>query len=104
MAFHELASNAAKYGALSTDTGALAVSWTVSHNSGATLHFMWTESGGPRIAGPPSQRGFGSTLIERTLSHEMDAIVRQEFRPSGLYCTIDIPLTGDIGQVQAFPR
>jgi hypothetical protein len=42
-------------------------------------------------------------LIERTLSHEMDAVVRQEFRPSGLYCAIDIPLTEDIGRVPSFP-
>jgi two-component system CheB/CheR fusion protein len=98
MAFHELASNAAKYGALSTDTGALEISWTVSHNSGAILHFVWTEAGGPPIAAAPSQHGFGSTLIERTLSHEMDAVVRQEFRLSGLHLTIDIPLTGDVGR------
>jgi two-component system, chemotaxis family, CheB/CheR fusion protein len=104
MAFHELASNAAKYGALSTDTGALAVSWTVGHKSPAILHFAWTETGGPPIAAAPSQQGFGSTLIERTLSHEMDAIVRQEFRQSGLHCTIDIPLTGDVGRGQAFAR
>ena len=68
------------------------------------LNFVWAETGGPPIAGPPSRRGFGSTLIERTLSHEMDAEVRQEFRPSGLYCTIDIPLVDDIGQVRDFPR
>jgi two-component system CheB/CheR fusion protein len=104
MAFHELASNAAKYGALSTEAGALAVSWTVSHESGAILHFVWTETGGPPIAHAPSQRGFGSTLIERTLSHEMDAVVRREFRPSGLHCTIDIPLTGEIGRTKVFPR
>jgi two-component system CheB/CheR fusion protein len=103
MAFHELASNAVKYGSLSTDSGTLAVSWSVSHESGATLHFNWIETGGPPIAGPPSQLGFGSTLIERTLSHEMDAVVRQEFRPSGLYCAIDIPLTEDIGRVPSFP-
>ena len=103
MAFHELASNAAKYGALSTDTGALEISWTVSHNSGAMLHFVWTETGGPPIVAAPSQHGFGSTLIERTLSHEMDAVVRQDFRPSGLHLTIDIPLTGDVGRAQAFP-
>jgi two-component system, chemotaxis family, CheB/CheR fusion protein len=103
MAFHELASNAAKYGALSTDAGAISVSWTVSHKSPAILHFVWSETGGPPIAEAPSQRGFGSTLIERTLAHEMDALVRQEFRPSGLHCTINIPLTDDIGHVQAVP-
>jgi two-component system, chemotaxis family, CheB/CheR fusion protein len=104
MAFHELASNAAKYGALSTDTGVLAVSWTVSHKSPATLNFTWAETGGPPIAEAPSQRGFGSTLIERTLSHEMDAVVNQDFRPSGLYCIIEIPLTDEIGRAAGFRR
>jgi two-component system CheB/CheR fusion protein len=104
MAFHELASNAAKHGALSTNTGALAVSWTVSHKSGAMLHFVWTETGGPSIAGAPSQRGFGSTLIERTLAHEMDAVVLQEFLPAGLHCTIDIPLTEDVGPAKGFSQ
>jgi two-component system CheB/CheR fusion protein len=104
LAFHELASNAAKYGALSSNSGSLAVSWTVDRTSGTMLNFIWAETGGPPIAGPPSQRGFGSTLIERTLSHEMDAVVRQEFRPSGLYCTIDIPLMDDIGQVRGLRR
>ena len=99
MVFHELASNAAKYGALSTNAGALAVSWTVSRQSDPVLRFIWTETGGPPIAAAPEQRGFGSTLIERTLSHEMDAVVRQEFRPSGLHCTIDIPLTSEFGHV-----
>jgi two-component system, chemotaxis family, CheB/CheR fusion protein len=99
MAFHELASNAAKYGALSTEAGALTVSWTVVRKPGATLHFTWTETGGPSIPEPPARRGFGSTLIERTLAHEMDAVVRQEFRPTGLHCMIEIPLTADIGHV-----
>jgi two-component system, chemotaxis family, CheB/CheR fusion protein len=102
MAFHELESNAVKYGALSTDTGALSVSWTVSHKSPPILHFVWSETGGPPIAEAPSQRGFGSTLIERTLAHEMDAVVRQEFRSAGLHCTIDIPLTDDVGYAQGF--
>jgi two-component system, chemotaxis family, CheB/CheR fusion protein len=104
MVFHELASNAAKYGALSTEAGSLAVSWTVSRKSRPTLHFLWIETGGPPIAGLPSRRGFGSTLIERTLSREMDAIVTQEFRPSGFCCAIDIPLTSDIGHTQDLPR
>jgi two-component system, chemotaxis family, CheB/CheR fusion protein len=104
MAFHELASNAVKYGALSSNSGVLSVSWAVERTSGAMLKFVWEETGGPSVAEPPARRGFGSTLIERTLTHEMDAVVRQEFRPSGLYCTIDIPLKDDIGQVRVPPR
>ena len=78
--------------------------WAVEHASGATLKFIWEETGGPSLAEAPMRRGFGSTLIERTLTHEMDAAVRLEFRPSGLYCTIDIPLRDDIGQVRVPPR
>jgi two-component system CheB/CheR fusion protein len=100
MAIHELASNAAKYGALSTPAGQLAVSWTVGHLSGDMLSFLWVESGGPPLAGPPAQRGFGSTLIERTLTHELDAVVNREFLPSGLRCTINIPLTAETGEVR----
>ena len=49
---------------------------------------------------PPSRRGFGTTLIERTLSHELDAMVNQEFLESGLRCTIEIPLTDKVGHVR----
>jgi two-component system, chemotaxis family, CheB/CheR fusion protein len=102
LALHELASNAAKYGALSTPAGRLAVSWTtVGHAANRTLSFLWVESGGPPLAGPPLQRGFGTTLIERTLSHEFDAEVHREFLRSGLRCTIDMPLTAEVGAVQA---
>jgi two-component system CheB/CheR fusion protein len=93
MAIHELASNAAKYGALSKPTGALSVTWRIETNEVSLLDFGWIESGGPPIAGPPSRRGFGTTLIERTLSHEFDATVKRNFSASGLKCSIAIPLT-----------
>jgi two-component system, chemotaxis family, CheB/CheR fusion protein len=100
LVMHELASNAAKYGALSTPSGQLIVSWTISHASDSTLSFLWVETGGPSLEGPPAQRGFGTTLIERTLTHEFDAEVHREFRRTGLRCTIDIPLTAEIGENQ----
>jgi two-component system, chemotaxis family, CheB/CheR fusion protein len=100
LAMHELASNAAKYGALSTPSGRLSVSWTIGHASPSTLRFVWVESGGPPIEGPPTPRGFGTTLIERTLTHEFDAEVHREFLRSGLRCTIDIPLTAEVGEAQ----
>ena len=99
MAIHELASNAAKYGALSTPAGRLAISWTVGDASHDMLSFCWLETGGPPITGPPAQRGFGTTLIERTLTHELDATVNREFLSSGLRCTINLPLTAEIGEV-----
>ncbi len=114
MALHELASNAAKYGALSADTGRLAVRWDIADDAGGkgsiqegegvqegvqTLTLAWTETGGPAVL-PPTRRGFGTTLIERSLAHEFDAEVTRDFLPSGLRCTVVIPLTGEVGRVQ----
>ena len=65
MAFHELATNAAKYGALSTDTGMVRVTWHLEPD-GKQLKLRWEEQGGPR-SGPPS-RGFGLRLIEQGLA------------------------------------
>jgi two-component system, chemotaxis family, CheB/CheR fusion protein len=96
MAIHELASNAAKYGALSKPTGVLSVTWQIETEEVGVLKFSWIESGGPPIAGAPSRRGFGTTLIERTLSHEFDATVKRNFLASGLKCSISIPLTPEV--------
>jgi two-component system CheB/CheR fusion protein len=93
MAIHELASNAAKYGALSKPTGVLSVTWQIENG---LLNFSWVETGGPPISKPPSRRGFGTTLIERTLSHEFDATVKREFSSSGLKCSIAMPLTPEV--------
>ena len=101
LAVHELASNAAKYGALSTPSGRLAVSWTTTGGAGSrTLAFMWAETGGPAVR-PPSRRGFGTTLIERALSSDLDAEVSREFLVSGLRCAIRIPLTEEAGSLRA---
>lgn len=106
MAIHELASNAAKYGALSTVSGRLEVRWTVTSGTDKEiLALAWTESGGPAVQ-PPVRRGFGTTLIERALTHELDAEVRREFAVPGLRCTIEIPLTEEVGRVRParYPR
>ena len=94
MALHELATNAAKYGALSADTGNVDVAWERREAAdGARLHLVWTERGGPAVQ-PPRRRGFGSRLIERGLGHELSAEVRLDFQPAGLACVIDAPLLG----------
>jgi two-component system, chemotaxis family, CheB/CheR fusion protein len=93
MAIHELASNAAKYGALSKPTCILSVTWQIENEGAGLLNFSWIETGGPPISKPPSRRGFGTTLIERTLSHEFDATVKREFSSLGLKCSITKPLT-----------
>jgi two-component sensor histidine kinase len=94
MAFHELATNAAKYGALSNDTGSLRVEWKeITGSDPPRLFVKWQESGGPEV-GPPRRQGFGSRLI-RGLAQESSGEVRLDFARSGLTCTIDIPLYGE---------
>ncbi|MDP4023082.1 HWE histidine kinase domain-containing protein [Methylobacterium sp. NEAU 140] len=87
---HELATNAAKYGALSADTGHVAVAWTVEGAGEAAFRLAWTESGGPPAAAP-TRKGFGTRLIERGLA---GGSVRSDYRPEGLVCTLSTPLAG----------
>ena len=63
------------------------------------LTLTWTETGGPAVS-TPTRRGFGTTLIERALTHEIDAEVEREFHAGGLLCTIAVPLTEDVGRLQ----
>ena len=91
MAFHELATNAAKYGALSNDDGRLAVTWS---EEGRRLLVSWTETGGPIVA-KPSRRGFGSRLIERSITHELRGELAVEYAAQGLRCRLSVPLRED---------
>jgi PAS domain S-box-containing protein len=91
VAFHELATNAAKYGALSDDTGSIQIGWTIEPTTeGNRLILHWQEKDGPPVA-PSTRKGFGSQVIERGLAHELEAVVRLDYRADGLICTIDIP-------------
>lgn len=84
MGLHELATNSVKYGALSSPTGSLDVRWSLDQTSVAPLfHLTWQERGGPRVQ-RPSRRGFGSRLIEMSLSHELGATVELDFAAEGL--------------------
>lgn len=99
MAIHELTTNAVKYGALGAEHGRLDIRWWRHEAEEApVLRISWIERGGPPVS-TPTRRGFGTTLIERALSHEFDAKVTREFRPSGLVCSIDIPLTEEVGHI-----
>jgi two-component sensor histidine kinase len=89
MGIHELATNAAKYGALSNDCGVISVSWTVSPSD--TLVLEWREQGGPPVAAP-SRKGFGSRLIERNLPHDLDGIVSVDYLRDGLAFKLISPL------------
>ncbi|MBR0656825.1 PAS domain-containing protein [Plastoroseomonas arctica] len=90
MALHELATNAAKYGALSVATGRLSIEWRVE---GPTVHLLWTERGGPALAGTPPRRGFGSHLITMLIEGQLQGQVNKLWEGDGLVCTITFPLT-----------
>jgi len=86
---YELATNAAKYGALSVPNGTVSLNWSlVPSNPGTWLKFVWRESGGPRVK-PPTGTGFGSVLIEKGIPQ---ARVNREFKPAGVVCTVEVPL------------
>ena len=90
MAFHELAANAAKYGALSNDSGSVDVGWSLEPDGGL-LKLRWEEKGGPLVEAP-RHRGFGLRLIEQGLAREISGTVSLDFRPTGLVCTWDMKL------------
>jgi two-component sensor histidine kinase len=91
LVLHELATNSAKYGALSTDAGKIMVSWTVEQNgSGSVLKFRWQESEGPLVVAP-MRHGFGTKLLKAVFSE-----VRLEYPVEGLRCEIDVPLNSPV--------
>ena len=91
IAIHELATNAVKYGALSSATGLVRISWDrQSSSTGPRLILRWQESGGPSVS-QPSRKGFGSRVIERGLKHELSASATLDYAPDGLICVIDMP-------------
>jgi two-component sensor histidine kinase len=86
---HELATNAVKYGALSTAEGVVDVGWTVLERR--RLSLSWRERGGPAVQ-PPQHRGFGTRLIERLASGDLRGELKLEFAPAGLEMTLTAPL------------
>ena len=91
MVLHELATNAAKYGALSNETGHVRVAWEIpGGDPPKRFRLCWKESGGPPVS-PPTQKGFGSLLIERALQNHLGQ-ARLDFDPQGLQCSIEISL------------
>jgi PAS domain S-box-containing protein len=89
MALHELATNAAKYGALSTKAGVVDVNWALkSPHHGFVM--TWKERGGPTVS-PPERSGFGRVMIERALTSDLQGKVALDFAPDGLRCVIELP-------------
>ncbi len=93
MVFHELVTNAVKYGALSNDTGTIGVKWkSVNEDDGPHALIEWIESGGPAVESG-GKSGFGSMLIESSIAHDLAGKVEMQFKPDGLHCFINFPLT-----------
>ena len=95
MILHEIATNAAKYGALSNETGTVVLDWEIIEESaGRQLRLIWTEAGGPPVTAPV-QRGFGSRLIERSARDQLGGEATVDFLPRGVVCTVTCALGAD---------
>jgi two-component sensor histidine kinase len=93
LALHELATNAAKYGALSAEDGGIEIVWTVSDDQ---LDLLWREHGGPPVSAP-TRRGFGSMLITRNLGAAFSGKADLQFPPAGLTCRLIAPARAHTG-------
>jgi len=92
MAIHELTTNAVKYGALSTRSGRVTARWSVvSGGEAGILQFEWRESDGPPVT-PPTRQGFGSRLLQRVLTAQVQAEITTEYPPEGFRLTMRAPL------------
>lgn len=89
LVIHELATNAAKYGGLSVPTGQVSVHWDLEDEA---LRLAWIESGGPVVDGPPDAAGFGSTLMRRTVEHQLHGELRLDWLPGGLAVHMSVPM------------
>ena len=92
---HELSTNAAKYGALSAPEGEVTLKWSVFRDTGGdeSLRLIWRETRGPPVK-VPTRKGFGSWVIERSLTDQVGGAVVLDYAPTGLVCTLQAPLQG----------
>ncbi|WP_051535892.1 response regulator [Asaia platycodi] len=90
LTLHELATNAAKYGALSRPSGCLTIRWFLDEAQESWV-LEWTEAGGPPVT-PPKGTGFGSVLLERAIPHELGGTSTREFRTEGLFIRLTFPV------------
>lgn len=86
--FHELATNAAKYGPLTGETGQIDI---ITAQRPDTVEIRWIESGGPRISAPPSHVGFGTQLADLSIVHQMGGQIVRDWREDGLNLTVTVP-------------
>jgi two-component sensor histidine kinase len=86
---HEQATNTVKYGGLSSETGRVAL---MGRNDGAHYDLTWAEAGGPAITHPPSRRGFGTVLAERSVAGQLDGTLEHDWAPGGLVMRLRVPM------------
>ena len=98
LAFHELGTNAVKYGALSRDGGTVAIEWSADPQN---FQLRWREQGGPSVS-KPTRRGFGSRLVERVLAADFGGVVEMRYAPTGLEFDLSAP-TENLGNVLPSP-
>lgn len=91
LALHELATNAAKYGALSSPPGQVKITWWITPGEAPGCVLRWEEAGGPPVS-PPTRRGFGSRLLESVLAGELMGETRLLYRPEGVVCEVQAAL------------
>ena len=96
LVLHELATNAAKYGALSVPEGHVAIGW---RRSEAVLELTWTEEGGPPVS-PPSRSGFGSMLTQKSVEGQFGGTMRYDWDPKGLKVMLRLPMNAVAGADQ----
>jgi two-component sensor histidine kinase len=87
---HEIATNAAKYGALSAPDSRIRVDWTIREQH--DLYLRWEESDGPVIVEPPRDQGFGSNLVKRSVTGQLQGNIEYDWRPEGLTVHVTVPL------------
>jgi PAS domain S-box-containing protein len=103
MVLHELATNAAKYGALSTRQGKIEIAWQVSGSVDKSVELVWREREGPKVSAEASD-GFGTKLIDRVVHHDLDGQTKIDFDPAGVRWTISFPVNGPAAGPEAGSR
>ena len=96
MALHELTTNAITHGALADPDGRIEVTWSVENETtGRRFRWQWNEHDGPPVP-LPTREGFGSKLLNRVLTAQIDAEVNIAFEPDGLRIAVDVPLKNEM--------
>jgi PAS domain S-box-containing protein len=103
MVLHEMTTNAAKYGALSTRSGNVEITWKLTGGIDKSVELVWQECNGPKVKAATST-GFGTKLIDHVIRHDLDGSTKINFDPAGVRWTIEFPLSGLAGErAAAFP-